>query len=366
MSSVLLIGGEDPLGAQLATRLARLGHDVAATVRPHARATQVSQALSHRGVEVYLCNPDDPLSLSSAVAGREELYLCLQAERPLNQPLNTQEASWGGVGRDFGSLLLNLSARRPNLEADPFRAHERSAQRAPTPPKSPLSVTLEASALSSTQAPKVTLLCSMFALAPQRPPLDQQAHAHPPLLYQAPSPPPSATSRQLLARLSRLLFPRHAPRPPSWKRAHQALREASVLDLPCVFHALPYHEQRLLSASGDVELLSWLQPQLVSCAPLEDLATGLILLRAHSAKGRPVDGGWFLGGDNIKLDLLEETLKVTLSDQQLKALSPSRDKRRAHGADQGWTLSSHRARATLGYEWHLRRAHTDERPLYGR
>lgn len=367
MSSVLIIGGGDPVGAQLASRLQRLGHEVAATVSPTQGSDEVTQALSHRGIEVYRCDPSDPLALSAAVAGRAELYLCLQPELPppLIGSAQLNPTGWRGVGRTFGELLLSLSGPRGDLNADPFRAHERHQAGELAQPKSLLSVALEASARSSSQLPHVTLLCSMFALAPQPAPLDQLRSERPPALYQPPQLPELTARQRLSAQLKSLLLPElsAAAPPPSWELTHQALKEARALSLPLIFYGLPYHQRQLLSQCGPVELLSWLRPSLASCVSLEDLVTGLIQLRALTLRAQDKPEVWYLGGDNLRVALLEGALNLELSPLQRASLKPVH--RHEPSVELGWTLSSAQARAAVGYEWRLRDAVTDERPRSG-
>lgn len=368
MSSILIIGGDDPLGAQLASRLKRLHHDVAVTIHSQTDA-ELTHAFSHRGIEVFLCDPYDPLSLSTAIAGREEVYLCLKPEPSLPKPYEIPTLTplgWRGLGANLGALLQSLR-RSQQLKPDPFRSHEQQRILQASTRKSPLTIALEACSFSSSIVPQITLLCSMFALDPQAFPLDQKGLIHHLKLYQPSLTPPHHAVHNFFQRLKQLYLPQKTPITPTWSTAHQSIEEAILISLPIVFYGLPYHEQRLLSSYSQLDLLSWLHPTCMSCVALEDLATGLIQLRAYIEKGKPSSGIWYLGGDNLRVDLIEEALGVEFTPAQQQGLKAQGKLNSSHSKmtrPLHWTLTSSRAQLAFNYEWQFRRCNTGERLIH--
>ena len=352
MSSLLIIGGEDPIGAQLAARLKRLGHEVAATLSAGEERAELAQALSHRGVEVYFCDPLDPLSLSPAIAGRDELYLCLKPEikRPSERRAQLNAEGWRGGGRALAELYISLRGeQRPSLVPD--LSYEPDEGRA----LSPLSAALRGSAMSSSVAPRVTLLCSLLGLEPLEGPLDlgppftpQRAPtALPPHLLSrgAQSPPPSTVRARLIEQLKRLLLPSGARPTLCWRAAHLALHEAQALGLPVVIYGLPYSQERGLAQPDEaLELTLMRRPQRLSYISPEELATALILLRAYALQGGDSSGWWSFDSGELSAQELSEGLRLR------RPLLGSQAAPEELG-ERSWTLCSQRALLSLGGAW---------------
>ena len=341
--SALIIGGEEPLGAQLASRLQRLDIEVAATLPPGEGYLSHAHALTRRGVEVFFCDPLDPIALSSALMGRDEVYLCLTPHL------------------EHAHSLLTTHNTQPSPSLPPSQLPSQLNQ-------SPLSALLESCAIATPTLPHITLLCPALALpalsderaggllcsASQ---LTQEARARlmsdDPLCLtttSAQEEPKLSWGQRLASRFIALTLPTLDREHPSWRQARRALIEASALELTVVIYALPYHEGRLLSEAGGIELLSWLKPHVAPFAPLTSLVTGLISLRAARIRRgtNEVKGLWGLGGDNIRLHTLELLLALELTPTQRRATQEGLKKglKSSKGA---WPLSSWRAERVLGY-----------------
>jgi len=297
VSGALVVGAETAVGAALAARLLRVDGRAAAL----CATAEGAAPLRARGVEVFVGDAGDPEVVTAALLGRAALYVALaDPPPPPPPPPPSPRALWGWRGAQgaAGALARGLAGALGG--ARPQGAPRLPAARPTPPPEAPRPVRVARAALEAAArlraagvAPRATLLCGPLALAAA----------------------PAGDPRPLDA-----ASPLCADGPGAALAAALTLAERALWTT--VVHGVPYPDHVAAPpppAAGAASLV-----------PLEDLVTGLLLLRAHDRALDPTgaagSGRWVLGGHNI-----------------------SAPGGAAGGASR--PLSSRRAAERLGYSW---------------